>query len=216
MRVSLFPFFLFTIILSNSAYGQQIDDQSLQKLQNQQQTRVMDGMITVVMDDTTSPAFFTSQFAALGYEVSYADTTRFSVPLLIPDYTNDHPLLKSDAVFAFDHLKDFQEKQIEVLEKILSERSLEGGEFTSMKERLGYMKSGKLILVQFNYGMTKEKFTDFINAFPNVKKETHDLPPTIQRSANLIVETGKEIEAVEEVSKLPFVQTAALIGIINE
>lgn len=173
---------LFLLFWVGIVHAQQIDDQSLQKLQNQQTTQFVEGEITLILQDTTSPGYFIPFFNKLGYEVTYADTARLSALIQLQQENPEaEKFLANPLVFKADKSQMFA-----------------GQEFYR---------------VSFSYDLYKKDFKKFMSEYPSLVYRFVSEP---SRSANLKTEIGKELDAIDEVSKLPFVQTAAMIGILGD
>ena len=82
-----------------------------------------------------------------------------------------------------------------------------------MERKRALYKTSKVLIVAFNYDVSRQDFESIKKQFPDF---TYDFFSSPRRTVNLKTEIGKEYDAIEEVSKLPFVETAAMIGIIGE
>ena len=170
------------MISASQLFAQVIDDRSLEQLQNQQTTQFVEGEITVILQDTTSPGYFIPFFNKLGYEVTYADTARLS---------------------ALIQLKQENPEALKFLDNPLIFKADESQMFAGQE----------FYRVSFSYDLYKKDFKSFMSDYPSLVYRFVSDP---SRSANLKTEIGKELDAIDEVSKLPFVQTAAMIGILGD
>ena len=66
--------------------------------------------------------------------------------------------------------------------------------------------------VYFSFDLNKNDFSDIMSDYPSLVYRFVSSPT---RSANLKTEIGKELEAIDDVSQLHFVEMAAMIGILE-
>ena len=205
---------LLSLLLSavaGPAHAQLINDSMLKKAQNGEVSYV-EGKFVAFLNDTVSPAFVKKEFAKLGYVLSYVDILplKISIVNVPPDSTlerlSSHPSV-------LNYLDYKVEKDSAKIREELIGQGIQGDLLDQAVQRLLNSPPDRIICFEFDYNIDDRTLKEIMGSFRNVAYQLEYVPI---KSVNVSVEPGTETEVMEVVEKLPFVESTALIGMLND
>ena len=96
--------------------------------------------------------------------------------------------------------------------EILEERGLKGDEFDAAFSRIVESQLREEQFIEFNFSINEAQVKRVMGTFRSV---AYQILQNYPRSVNVSCEIGREQELMEQIQKLPFVESTALIGIIG-
>lgn len=211
MRRILPLFILYFLFWQPNAQAQIIGDESLQKLQNGE-VSFLEGEFIAFLDDTVSPEFVRSTFLELGYELGFEDIHSVQIKVINtpPDSTIErlrrHPLVS-------DLTQQTEKVDTTAIKQALEAQGVEGSFYNQALENILNSPPSVSITCEFEFSVNEAKLKEIMGSFRNV---AYEITRNIPRSVNIKAEPGSEPDVMEEVEKLPFVQSTALIGVIKD
>ena len=201
---------LLLLFLPVGIKAQVMDDNSIKKLQSGEYT-LEQGKIQVTFSDTVHPEFVTDQLESLGYEILSSNFQ--NIILSIENDPEPAQLKEIENTKWVDFIMtESADVKDEKIDEIANEDSLKDGKVNRMLAQLNYSTKYEYILVALNFAATNETVESLKAAFPDLvflyKEQS-------ERSAILKTAPDKEMEAMDELKKLPYVNNTALIGILD-
>ncbi|MEQ9307933.1 MAG: hypothetical protein RLN90_00655 [Balneolaceae bacterium] len=208
-RITLLLFLIGFGVYSN-IFAQVIGDDALQKVQSGE-VSFLDGEFIVFLNDTVSPDFIKRKFAELSYEISYSDIK----PILIS-------IVNSPEDSTLERLRNHPEIQRSFLEpatvdsayfkELLQQRGLTGTNLDQAYDRLIASQTREELLFEFRYSVNEARLKEIMGVFRSV---AYEILQNYARSVNVTCTPGNEQELMEKIEQLPFVESTALIGVIE-
>ncbi len=190
--------------------AQVIGDDALQRIQDGK-VSFLEGEFIVFLDDTVSSSFIDRRFKELGYEISYSDIQSLQISIVNrpPDSTltrlENHP----------EVLRSFTEStpvDSAYFRELLEEQGLSGEAFDQAFERLLTSQTNEERFFEFKYSVNTDQLKKIMGNFRSVAYQIfRDFP----RSVNVSCEPGQEEELMKKIEELPYVESTALIGVIE-
>lgn len=207
----LLSFIILISYFSFSSYAQIIGDDAIQKVQDGQ-VSFLDGEFIVFLDDTVSPIFIEQRFSELKYKITFLDikpivisivnSPKDSILFEIENHPSVHRMFSATANIDSTYFKE-----------ILEERGLKGDEFEAAFSRIIESQRKEEQFIEFKYSVNETLLKKIMATFRSVAYQIHQNYP---RSVNVSCEPGSEQEVMGQIQKLPFVESTALIGIIDD
>ena len=202
---------LLCLSLTTPLIGQVIGDDALQKVQSGQ-VSFLEGEFVVFLHDTVSLEFIERRFAALDYEISYADIN----PILIS-------IVNSPEDSTLDRLKNHPDVERQYFasapvdsayfKELLEQRGLTGENFDQAYARLIESQTRDETLFEFKYSVNEEALKRIMGSFRSV---AYQILRNYPRSVNVVCTPGNEQELMDKIEELPFVESSALIGVLGD
>ncbi|MEQ8524310.1 hypothetical protein [Gracilimonas sp.] len=195
---TLVPFF---------AFSQVMDDADIKKLEKGEYN-LESGKIQVTFSDTVSPNFLETKLDELGFEILSSNIQN----IVLSIENNPSPkqlkeLEESEWVeFVMSEAAGNADKE---LEQINESDSLEGNQVNQLLAKLTYSKEYEYVIVALTYSATEETVAHIKAKYPELKFK---MVEESQRTAILKTEKDKELEAMDELKKLVFVENTAMVG----
>lgn len=190
--------------------AQVIGDDALQRVQDGN-VSFLEGEFIVFLDDTVSSSFIDHRFKELGYEISYSDIQPLQISIVNrpPDSTltrlENHP----------EVLRSFTEStpvDSAYFRDLLEQQGLSGEAFDQAFERLLASQTNKERFFEFKYSVNPDRLKEIMGNFRSVAYQIfRDYP----RSINISCKPGQEEELMKKIEELPYVESTALIGVIE-
>lgn len=202
---------LFVIVAPVSLSAQTIGDEALQRAQSGDVT-FLEGEFIAYLADTVSPDFVREQLASEGFEI----TSENIEPIMIKVFygPSDSTLNKIEAHPLITELKQVS-PQIDTT-AIMNDVLTLGVPMSQREQVLQRMIDAENVpefIITFDYPVNERRAKQIMGEFRNV---AYDLLSAYPRTVNIKTEPGNEPEIMEQVEKLTFVESAAMIAILNE
>ena len=205
-------FFLFLVVIFSSAtiQAQVIGDDALQKVQDGQ-VSFLEGEFIVFLDDTVSEAFIQKRFNQLGYEISYSDIRPLQISIV--NRPADSVLAKlGNHAQVIRSFKEGAPVDSAYFRGLLQEQGLAGEAFDRAFERLIESQQSEEQFFEFDYSVNLSRLKEIMGEFRSVAYQVfQDFP----RSVNVSCEPGSEEELMKKIEELPYIESTALIGVIE-
>ncbi|RNC83096.1 MAG: hypothetical protein ED557_10295 [Balneola sp.] len=210
MNTSKWFFAILFLLLAHPVSAQIIGDESLRKIE-QGEVSFLEGEFIAFLDDTVSPDFIQSEFSRLKYFLTYIDIE--PILITIVNSPDDSTLYR---LRSHPNVTSVYSDQVRIdttsFENMLSVQGLTGEEYDKALARLLEFESRPTVLYEFDYSVDEARLKEIMAGFRNVAYDIFRNPP---RSVNIQCEPGTEQDAMTKVEELPFVQSTALIGIVD-
>ncbi len=198
------------LLLGANLFAQVIGDESIRKLE-QGEVSFLEGEFIAFLDDTVSLDFIQSEFRRLNYFLTHIEIE--PILITIVNSPDDSTLYR---LRSHPDVTNVFSEQVRVdtssFESMLSERGLEGEEYDKALARLLEFESRTTQIYEFDYSVDEKRLKEIMKGFRNVAYTIFRNTP---RSVNIKCEPGTEQEVMEKVDQLSYVQSTALIGMIN-
>ncbi len=203
--------FLFGFRAPFEITAQVIGDEALQRIQDGQ-VSFLDGEFIVFLDDTVSPGFIEKEFTSLGYEISFLDIHPILISIVnsppdsVLEQLENHPAVVRSY---------FEPAPVDsgYFKELLQEQGLTGSAFDRAYNRLVDSQNREERLFEFQFSVNENGLKEIMGSFRSV---AYQILQNYSRSVNVTCDPGKEQELMEEIEKLPFVESTALIGILED
>ncbi|MBO6522952.1 MAG: hypothetical protein JJ971_03935 [Balneolaceae bacterium] len=196
--------------LNSTLVAQVIGDDALQRVQDGN-VSFLEGEFIVFLDDTVSSGFIEKRFEELGYEVSYLDIQPLQISIVnrpadsILTRLENHPEVSRSFIESVPIDSTY-------FKELLEEQGLTGEAFDQAYDRLLTSQSNEERFFEFRHSVNVGRLKEIMGNFRSVAYQIfRDFP----RSVNVACEPGKEKELMEKIEELPYVESTALIGIIE-
>ncbi len=190
--------------------AQVIGDDALQRVQDGN-VSFLEGEFIVFFDDTVSDTFVETRFKELGYEISYADISPLQISIVnrpadsVLTQLENHP----------EVLRSFKESapvDSSYFKELLEEQGLTGEAFDQAYERLISSQTNEEHFYEFEYSVNIDRLKQIMGNFRSLAYQVfQDFP----RSVNVTCEPGSEEELMKKIEELPYVESTALIGVLE-
>ncbi len=198
----LFPF--------HAINAQIIGDEALRQLELGN-VSFLEGEFIAFLADTCSPGYVEQTLTELGYEITYSDIHPLTISLVnapsqetLDDFFQHPGILDySNEPAPFDSL---------YFKELLNQQKLSKEEYDAAYERIIRSQSIPKTIIRFNYHVTEDSVKTIMR---NYRSIAYQIVPGNIKSVNIKTEPGTEQEVMEEIEKLSFVDSTALIGVID-
>lgn len=195
---TLIPFF---------AFSQVMDDADIKKLEKGEYN-LEAGKIQVTFSDTVSPNFLETKLDELGFKILSSNIQ--NIVLSIENNPSPEQLKELEesewVEFVMSEAAGNSDKE---LEQINESASLEGKQVNQLLAKLTYSKEYEFVIVALTYSATEETVSNIKAKYPELKFK---IVEKSERTAILKTEKDKELEAMDELKKLAFVENTAMVG----
>ena len=190
--------------------AQIIGDEALRQLERGN-VSFLEGEFIAFLADTCSPDFVEQSLANLGYEITYSDIHPLTISLV-----NTPPRETLDDFFQHPDILDYSYEPASFdslyFKELLNQRKLSEEEYDAAYERIVKSQSIPKTVIRFNYHVTEDSVKIIMR---NYRSIAYQITPGNLKSVNIKAEPGTEQEVMEAIEKLPFVDSTALIGVID-
>lgn len=190
--------------------AQVIGDDALQRVQDGN-VSFLEGEFIVFFNDTVSNVFVEERFKQLGYEISYSDISPLQISIV--NRPADSVLTRlenhSEVIRSF---KESAPVDSSYFKELLEEQGLTGEAFDQAYNRLIASQTDEELFFEFDYSVNIDRLKQIMGNFRSVAYQVfRDFP----RSVNVSCEPGSEEELMKKIEELPYVESTALIGVLE-
>lgn len=191
--------------------AQTIGDEALQRAQSGD-VSFLEGEFIAYLSDTVSPGYVENQIAANGFEITDVSIE----PIMIKVFYGpaDSTLKRLEA---HPLVTEFQRVSPKIDTTALLNDIISMGIPMSQREavlqRMINSENVPEFFLTLDYSVNSRRAKQLMGEFRNV---AYDILRDYPRTVNIKAEPGKEPEAMEKVEALPFVESTAMIAVLNE
>lgn len=200
----------FVVLCLGVVQAQVIGDDALQRIQDGN-VSFLEGEFIVFFTDTVSSTFVEKRFMELGYEISYSDIIPIQISIVnrpadsVLTRLENHPEVSRS-------YKESAPVDSSYFKELLEEQGLTGEAFDQAYKRLIASQTDKELFFEFDYSVNVDRLKQIMGNFRSVAYQVfRDFP----RSVNVSCKPGSEEELMKKIEELPFVESTALIGVIE-
>jgi|GEM_PF-1758736 hypothetical protein len=191
--------------------AQTMDDANIKKLE-QGGYNLEAGKVQVTFSDTVSPDFVNKELSELGYEI--LSSTFQNIILSIENNPKPGQLNEIESLDYVDFvMSESAGMKDEDIKEMSREDTVDSDRINTVLTQLNQTGQYEFIIVGLTYNASQEMVEELRKAYPELEILVEEKS---QRTAIVKTEEDKELEAMDELNKLAFVKSTAMVGVLEQ